>query len=150
MATVEDIENEILDAIQGYRTTLNRELAVLVSNITAELKAGGFKDQTGNLRRSMRAYLIDKSLTIEMLYYGFFQSFGVNGTKKQFGVGITEEVGEAFTKQGYPGLKGKYTYKTGYVFGTASNPVKVAGIKPKNFYPTDVEDRLIKIIEKFN
>ena len=67
---IKDLENEILDAIGGYTDTVPKQLAALVSNIQAELKAGRFKNRTGTLRRTMRAALVDNSLSVSMVDYG--------------------------------------------------------------------------------
>ena len=127
---IQDLEREILDAIGGYTDTIPKQLAVLVSDIQSELKAGRFKNRTGNLRRSMRAALIDDSVSISMRGYGYFLSFGVNGKNRSNALGLPNEVATAFG------------VKEGYKFG--SN--KVWGIDPYRFYPMDIEDRLIEIL----
>ena len=42
---IKDLEQEILDAIGGYRDTVPKQLAALVSNLQSELKAGRFKNR---------------------------------------------------------------------------------------------------------
>lgn len=127
---IKKLEQEILDAIGGYTDTIPKQLAALVSDIQAQLKAGTFKNRTGNLRRSMRAALIDDSVSISMRNYGYFLSFGVNGKNRSNALGLPNEVATAFG------------VKEGYKFG--SN--KVWGIDPYKFYPMDIEDRLIEIL----
>jgi hypothetical protein len=127
---IQDLEKEILDAIGGYTNTIPKQLAALVSDIQAELKAGRFKNRTGNLRRSMRAALIDDSASISMRGYGYFLSFGVNGKNRSNALGLPNEVATAFG------------VKEGYKFGSSN----VWGIDPYKFYPMDIEDRLIEIL----
>jgi hypothetical protein len=129
---IQDLEREILEAIGGYTDTIPKQLAALVSDIQSQLKAGHFKNRTGNLRRSMRAALIDDSVSISMRGYGYFLSFGVNGKKRKNALGLPNEVATAF---GVP---------EGYKFGQGSD--KVWGINPYKFYPLDIEDRLIEIL----
>ena len=127
---IQDLEKEILDAIGGYTDTVPKRLAALVSDIQAQLKAGRFKNQTGRLRRTMRAVLMDNSLSISMMNYGHYLSFGVNGKNRSNALGLPVEVAAAFG------------VKEGHKFGSQN----VWGINPREFYPQDVEDRLIEIL----
>ena len=129
---IKDLEQEILDAIGGYRDTVPKQLAALVSNLQSELKAGRFKNRTGRLRRTMKAALIDDSVSISMMNYGYYLSFGVNGKNRKNALGLPNEVATAFG------------VKEGYKFGQSSG--NVWGIDPYKFYPMDVEDRLIEIL----
>lgn len=127
---IQDLERDILKAIGGYTNTIPKQLAVLVSDIQSELKAGRFKNRTGRLRRTMQAKLIDYSVSIGMMNYGYFLSFGVNGKKRRNALGLPNEVATAFG------------VSEGYKFGGN----KVWGIDPYKFYPMDIEDRLIEIL----
>ena len=145
MAEIEDnldqFEQFILNEIQYYDKGLDQRFAVLVSNINQNLRRGGFKNRTGNLRRSMNVkYVEDKnqnSIVVNMLDYGFFISFGVNGRKRKLGIPINEAVA---------GGNFKIKYEAGHIFGSKSSPVKVPGIRPYTFYPLDIEDQIIKIL----
>lgn len=127
---ISKLEQEILDAIGGYEDTVPKRLAALVSNIQSELKAGRFKNRTGKLRRTMQAKLIDESLSVSMMNYGYYLSFGVNGKNRSNALGLPNEVATAFG------------VKEGYQFSGTN----VWGIDPYKFYPRDIEDRLIEIL----
>lgn len=129
---IKKLEQEILDTIGHYENDVPKQLAVLVSDIQAELKAGNFKNRTGALRRSIRVKLIDSDISISMKAYGYYLSFGVSGKNRSNVVGLPNEVATAFG------------VKEGYKFG--SN--KVWGIDARKFYPLDIEDRIIKILEE--
>lgn len=129
---IEDLEREILDAIGGYTDTVPKRLAALVSDIQAGLKAGRFKNRTGTLRRTMKAALIDNSLSVSMMNYGYYLSFGVNGKNRANAIGLPNEVATAFG------------VKEGYKFGRSAG--NIYGIDPRRFYPEDVEDRIIEIL----
>ena len=127
---IKDLENEILDAIGGYTDTVPKQLAALVSNIQSELKAGRFKNRTGTLRRTMRAALVDNSLSVSMVDYGYYLSFGVNGKNRSTAIGLPNEVATAFG------------VKEGHKFSGQN----VWGIDPRRFYPEGIEDRIIEIL----
>jgi len=86
-------------------------LAQLGEDVAAQIRAKAPVD-TGALKSSIRAYVNNNTLEIEMLYYGAFQNYGVNGTDSytarevQFGVSPrpTSEPFYAFKKRKF-GLK---------------------------------------------
>lgn len=127
---IQDLEQEILDAIGGYTDTIPKQLAALVSDVESQLKSGSYKNRTGNLRRSIRAAIVDDTISISMMNYGYFLSFGVNGKNRSNALGIPNEVATAFG------------VKEGYKFGSSN----VWGIDPYRFYPMDIEERLIEIL----
>lgn len=132
MAAVEDniaeLEQSILDAVGFYETTIPKDLSRLVSDITRELKNGDFKNRTGALRRSIQVKLIDNDISINMLDYGYFISFGVQGGKYR-ALGLPDEVATAFGTR-------KFT----------SKKRKAWGIRPRDFYPEDIEERILEIL----
>lgn len=138
MASIEDniaeLEQQILDTVGYYENDLPRKLAALVSDIQAQLKAGRFKNRTGELRRSIRAKLIDNNISIDMKAYGYFLSFGVKGKNRNNTVGLPNEVATAFG------------VKEGYKFGSS----KVWGIDARKFYPLDIEEKLLEILTDGN
>lgn len=133
--SIAKLEQEILDRVGYLNDGVTRKLAVLVSDINRSLQSGRFKNRTGNLRRSMNAQLVGDSMVVSMLAYGYFLSFGVNGKNRANALGITEEVGEAF---GLP---------TNYRFGSR-NSGNVWGIDPRRFYPLDIEQHIINILNE--
>ena len=92
---ISKLEQDILDAIGGYEDTVPKRLAALVSDIQSDLKAGRFKNRTGRLRRTMQAKLIDESMSISMMNYGYYLSFGVNGKNRANALGLPNEVAPA-------------------------------------------------------
>ena len=138
MAAIEDniadIEREILDAVGYYEQDVPRQLARFISDIQQDVKRGKYKDRTGALRRSVRTRLVDYSVSINMLNYGYYLSFGVNGRKRKGAVGLTAGPAAAFG------------VREGYKFGSRSNSKYVAGINARNFYPDDIEEKLIEIL----
>ena len=127
---IEDLEKLILDTVGYVENDIPRKLAALVSEIQAELKAGRFKNRTGDLRRSMQVKLIDYNISISMKNYGYFLSFGVDGKNRSNALGLPNEVATAFG------------VKENYKFGSS----KVWGINPYKFYPIDIEEKLLKIL----
>jgi len=134
MAVIEDniqeLENQIMEAVDFYDEDLGKKLAKYVADIKRQLLNGDFKNRTGDLRRSIRVKLIDYSSSISMLNYGYYLSFGVKGRNNQTALGLEPEVASSFG------------VAEGYKFG--SN--KVAGIKPRKFYPNDLEEKLLEIL----
>ena len=86
--------NDFIAELEGFGQELSNISPVLQElgdRITADMKANA-PDDTGALKNSIRAVVSDNKLEIDMLYYGAFQNYGVNGTedyvanKVQFGV----------------------------------------------------------------
>jgi hypothetical protein len=128
--------NEILSISEYTEKDIPKELVELATQLQGELQNGNFKNRTGNLRRSMGVIVEGTSLKIQMLFYGYFLSFGVDGRKRKGAFGLTPEVAAAF---GEP---------VGYKFGSRTNSKYVAGINARRFYPEDITDTIINILEK--
>ena len=75
--------NEFEQQLEGFGQSLTDISAILLQiagPIVDDIKsAAPFKD--GYLKDSIQARVQGDSLFIEMLYYGMFQNFGVNGTE---------------------------------------------------------------------
>lgn len=140
-----EFEQFILDQIDYYDKGVDGKFAVLVSDINSKFDRANFISRTGNLRRSMNVKYVqdqnENSIVINMLDYGFFISFGVNGKKRSLGIPINEAVASG---------NFKIRYEPGHIFGSRSNPVKVPGIRPRQFYPLDIEENIIKILTENN
>ena len=82
--------NEFEQQLEGFGQSLTDISAILLQiagPIVDDIKsAAPFKD--GYLKDSIQARVQGDSLFIEMLYYGMFQNFGVNGTEDR----IADEV----------------------------------------------------------
>jgi hypothetical protein len=133
---IDDLVNDILNITEYTEKTIPRELVELATELQSQLQAGNFKNRTGNLRRSMNVSVEGTSLKIAMLFYGYFLSFGVDGRKRKGAFGLTPDVAEAF---GEP---------VGYKFGSRTNSKYVAGIDARRFYPEDITETIINILEK--
>ena len=133
---IDDLINDILNITEYTEKDIPRELVEFATQLQGELQAGNFKNRTGNLRRSMNVAVEGTSVKIAMLFYGYFLSFGVDGRKRKGAFGLTPDVAEAF---GEP---------VGYKFGSRTNSKYVAGIDARRFYPEDITDTIINILEK--
>jgi hypothetical protein len=133
---IDDLVNDILNITEYTEKDIPRELVELASELQLQLQQGDFKNRTGNLRQSMNVSVVGDSLKISMLVYGYFLSFGVDGRKRKGAFGLTEDVAQAF---GEP---------VGYKFGSKSDSKYVAGINARRFYPEDITEKIINILEK--
>lgn len=128
-----DLEQQILEAIgasqEELEENLDQNLRALAVQYLAQMRSGRFRDQSGDLRRSMFARVEDNTLKLGMLFYGYFVSFGVQGNKYQ-GLPLTDEVASIFNK------------RPGNTFGTQER----AGLRPRQFYPTDLAEQVDKIL----
>ena len=106
---IDDLINDIINITEYTEKTIPRELIELATELQGELQSGNFKNRTGNLRQSMNVADEGTSLKIQMLFYGYFLSFGVDGRKRKGAFGLTPDVAEAF---GEP---------VGYKFGSRTN-----------------------------
>ena len=92
---------------------------------------------TGALRNSIKAVIADDSLSIQMLYYGIFQNYGVDGMQNaparevpRYGV-IQPTTGSRF------GFSGNFEMIGGGLpFGVRKSIYKL-GLKPQPFFDVD-------------
>lgn len=131
---IPQVEQQYTDIADYYDFVVPREFKALANSVLQQLKSGRFKNNTGALRRSMRTEAFDNGIGVEMLDYGYFISFGVNGKNRKQALGLTN------------GAAGAFSVTEGYKFGQSSD--KVWGIAPRNFYPMDLEQRIIDILLK--
>lgn len=134
-----ELERLILEQTEYLEKGIPGQLASLVGEVQQKLIKGGelrspFKTRTGNLRRSMQTTLEDYGLTIQMLNYGYFLSFGVNGKNRANALGLPPDVASSFG------------VAEGYKFGQNSTSDRVYGINPFGFYDNDIENKLIEIL----
>lgn len=149
-SNIEDLEKLILGQSEYVEKDVPQQLTKLVGDIQQQLIGGDYKQQSGDLRKSIRVTLDDYQLTIEMLNYGYFQSFGVRGTKGGNAIGLPSDVAGAFgVNEGYQfQFKSKVISEESGLPYPARKKIAEFGIKPKDFYPTDIEDAIINILEK--
>lgn len=130
---IPEIERYISDLTDYYETTMPSGLTKLAAEVLQDLKAGKFKNDTGALRRSMRTKAFEYGIEINMLDYGYFLSFGVRGGKYK-ALGLTNAVAAVFGVQ------------KGYKF--TSRKHRKWGIEARDFYPMNLEDKLIELLTK--
>ncbi len=137
MSSIDTNIKQNIDLIEGleeyYGRGFSDELRKLAVQVQRQLKAGNFKNRTGALRRSMKAMADGDTIMVNMLSYGWFLSFGVSGKDRKQAIGLTD------------GVDGAFGVTEGYKFGQSSD--KVWGIKARNFYPLDLEEQIMKLLE---
>lgn len=152
-SNISELERLILEQTEYVEKSVPERLSRLASEVLLQLNSafndGSLKEQTGNLRRSLAVTLDDYSITIQMLNYGYFQSFGVKGTKGGEAIGLPKEVASAFgVSEGY-----RFNFRSKVISDKSGFPYPVRkkiaeyGIKPKDFYFTDIEDKIVKILQ---
>jgi hypothetical protein len=133
--TVEDFER----SMQNFGESLSNLQPILLNiggRIVDEVKAGAPIDK-GALRDSIKAVVADDSLSIEMLYYGIFQNYGVDGMQNaparevpRFGV-MQPTAGRRF------GFSGNYEAIGGTLPFAVRKSIYKMGIKPQSFFDVD-------------
>ena len=133
--TVDEFES----ALSGFGETLGNLSPVLTQiggRLVDQIKADA-PTNTGALRQSIKAVIEDDGLAIEMLYYGIFQNYGVDGIQNaparevpRFGV-PQPVAGRRF------GFSGNYEMIGGdLAFGLRKQIYKM-GLKPQPFFDVD-------------
>jgi len=133
--TVEDFESALSDfgeAMTNLQPILTQIGGRLVDEIRQEAPTN-----TGALRQSIKAVIADDSLAIEMLYYGIFQNYGVDGMQNaparevpRFGV-PQPTTGSRF------GFSGNFEMIGGSLpYGVRKSIYKM-GLKPQPFFNVD-------------
>lgn len=143
----DELEKLILDQVDYVEKDVPAQLSKFVSEIQLEMSKGAPVD-TGELRSSIRTIMTGYELSISMLAYGYFQSFGVNGTIQGNALGLPSVVASAFgVPEGY-----EYQFKSKVISDKSGLPYPVRkkiaeyGITPKDFYPSDIEDKIVEIL----
>ena len=135
--TVEEFET----ALQDFGETMSNLSPILIQiggRIVDDVKQGAPID-TGALRQSIKAVIQDDALAIEMLYYGIFQNYGVDGYPgkpatdvPRFGVLQPEGGGSRFT---FPENDGEMI--GGDLNFGARKTIYKMGLKPQSFFNVD-------------
>ena len=131
--------NEFESALSDFGETLTNLSPVLTQiggRLVDQIKADA-PTNTGALRQSIKAVIEDDGLAIEMLYYGIFQNYGVDGIQSaparevpRFGV-PQPAAGRRF------GFSGNYEMIGGdLAFGVRKEIYKM-GLKPQPFFDVD-------------
>ena len=133
-------EDEFVDALRDFGETMSNLSPILTQiggRIVDDIKSGAPVD-SGALRNSVKAVIQDDALAIEMLYYGIFQNYGVDGLQNAparevppFGV-PQPTAGRRF------GFSGNYEMIGGDLSFGARNQIYKMGLKPQSFFNVDV------------
>ena len=133
--TVEEFENALGDFGETM-SNLSPILTQIGGRLVDQVKDGAPID-SGALRQSIKAVIQDDSLAIEMLYYGIFQNYGVDGMQNAparevpaFGV-PQPTAGRRF------GFSGDYTMIGGDLSFGARKQIYKMGLKPQSFFDVD-------------
>lgn len=99
--------NEFEQQLGNFGQNLEDITAILLQiagPIVDDIKSQAPVD-TGALKQSVQARVQGDSLFIEMLYYGMFQNFGVNGTEDRLAVEVPFGVSERPTSEPFYAFK---------------------------------------------
>ena len=133
--TVDEFESALGDFGETMQN-LSPILTQIGGRLVDQVKEGAPID-SGALRQSIKAVIQDDSLAIEMLYYGIFQNYGVDGMQNAparevpaFGV-PQPTAGRRF------GFSGDYTMIGGDLSFGARKQIYKMGLKPQSFFDVD-------------
>ena len=133
--TVDQFESALGDFGETMQN-LSPILTQIGGRLVDQVKDGAPID-SGALRQSIKAVIQDDSLAIEMLYYGIFQNYGVDGMQNAparevppFGV-PQPTAGRRF------GFSGDYTMIGGDLSFGARKQIYKMGLKPQSFFDVD-------------
>ena len=132
--------NEFESALSDFGETLTNLSPVLTQiggRLVDQIKADA-PTNTGALRQSIKAVIEDDGLAIEMLYYGIFQNYGVDGIQNaparevpSYGV-LQPAAGRRF------GFSGNYEMIGGDLSFGARKEIYKMGLKPQRFFDVDI------------
>ncbi len=133
--TVDQFESALGDFGETMQN-LSPILTQIGGRLVDQVKDGAPID-SGALRQSIKAVIQDDSLAIEMLYYGIFQNYGVDGMQNAparevpaFGV-PQPTAGRRF------GFSGNYEMIGGDLSFGARKQIYKMGLKPQSFFDVD-------------
>ena len=133
--TVDEFERALGDFGETM-SNLSPVLTQIGGRIVDQIKSGAPVD-SGALRNSVKAVIQDDALAIEMLYYGIFQNYGVDGLQNaparevpRFGV-PQPTAGRRF------GFSGNYEMIGGDLSFGARKQIYKMGLKPQSFFNVD-------------
>ena len=134
--TVDQFESALGDFGETMQN-LSPILTQIGGRLVDQVKDGAPID-SGALRQSIKAVIQDDALAIEMLYYGIFQNYGVDGMQNapasevpRFGV-PQPTAGRRF------GFSGNYEMIGGDLSFGARKQIYKMGLKPQSFFNVDV------------
>ncbi len=133
--TVDEFESALSDFGETL-TNLSPILTEIGGRLVDQIKQDAPTD-SGALRNSIKAVIEEDQLSIEMLYYGIFQNYGVDGMQNaparevpRYGV-MQPTTGSRF------GFSGDYTMIGGDLSFGARKTIYKMGLRPQPFFDVD-------------
>jgi hypothetical protein len=140
--TVDEFESALGDFGETMQN-LSPILTQIGGRLVDQIKQGAPIGDTGRLRNSIKAVIENDSLAIEMLYYGIFQNYGVDGMQNAparevptYGV-IQPTAGRRFGFGVKQPNSGMISGDSGLSFGARKEIYKM-GLKPQRFFDVDI------------
>lgn len=131
--------DEFSNALRGFGEelrTIDDELLEIGGLLVEALKAAAPRD-SGALKNSIEAVVQDNSIQVQMLAYGVFQNYGVDGTNQPradrvpFGIDPRPAAGDKY------GFSGQYEMIGGDLpFGVRTS-IYQKGLRPQNWFNLD-------------
>ena len=145
----DDGVKELMEELQGFAmnleevttTTLEDIARSLPNDIKSELAAAGKKNHTYVLRDSIAATVRNNQLNFEMVYYGYYQVFGVSG-KRYSGLGLGDQIYSAFADSTYGSPNGM----NNFAFGTKNNHPGIQGVSRARQQLVNLADLIVSEI----
>ena len=142
MISQEQFERQ-LENFGERMSNLSPILTQLGGAIVDDIKRNAPTGETGDLRKSIKAVIEQDSLSIQMLYYGIFQNYGVDGLQNaparevpRFGV-PQPTAGRRF------GFSGNYEMIGGDLSFGARKQIYKMGLKPQSFFDLDAISTIV-------
>lgn len=142
--------DEFANALRGFGEDLrniDNELLEIGGQIVKDLKQAAPRD-SGALRNSIEAVVQDRSLQIQMLAYGVFQNYGVDGTNQRRANNVPFGIDPAPSAGGRYGFSGNYTMIGGSLPFGVRTAIYQKGLRPQNWFNLDnLGDQITQEIE---
>lgn len=134
--TVEQFAEQLQDLGENL-SNMQTILTEVAGQIVDDMKADAPSD-SGDLKRSIRARITESDLEIQMLSYGVFQNYGVDGMSQsvadrvpRFGIDPQPSSGNKF------GFSGDYEMIGGDLPFGARKKIYQLGLKPQHWFNLD-------------
>lgn len=119
-------------------SNIDNTLLAIAGRVVEDLKAAAPQD-SGALKNSIQAVVQDNSIQIEMLAYGIFQNYGVDGMNQavaravpSFGIAPQPAAGNKF------GFSGDYEMIGGTLPFAVRKSIYERGLRPQNWFDLEV------------
>lgn len=134
--TIEQFEAQ-LQGLGEQLTNLDAILLEIAGRLVNQLKAGA-PVNTGNLRNSIQALVESNTLTIQMLMYGLFQNYGVDGTQNRVAREVPFGIDPRPRNEPFYSFNPEKKMIGGNLPFGARVQIHRMGIKPQTFFDLDL------------